>query len=234
MDRTLVVEFPWITLASDKADPPNWEEVVSTDTRMLGTSGLAYVQESKIDLTGYTQSDLTVGFRRSFEQKGQYESISWDPTYNPVQDLIYQETIISSVPFNDDQLLGAVSSSPGFIPFNVANYDWGHFNRTQIIHGRKELQVANSTIGSDAFNAKGAAVLMNITDNYYSSLEPTAADCLYCYRVVIFPEPASLLGGIQQVQVAPKRVILDAFTVEEPELEYMMRLKRSYELANQV
>ena len=234
MDRTLVAEFPWLAVKSDLGDPAKWEGNPNTDTRTLGTSGVAFVQEMKLDLSGYVQSDLTLGFRRSFEQVSGGNSIFWDPTFVPGNDAIIQQTIISSVPFNDDQLIAALFSSPGFTQYDLAALDWGNFNRTHIIHGRYQIMQPNSTIGSDAFNNKGNATLMNLIDNYYSSLEPTAADCLYCYRIFSLPTPAGALGGVNQISLPAKRVILDAFTVEEPDLEYMMRLKRSYELANQV
>ena len=232
MDRTLVAEFPWLAVKSDGSTPAKWVGNPNTDTRTLGPSGLAFVQEMKLDLSGYVQSDLTVGFRKSFEQVCASDAIFWDPTFSPGNDGIIQQTIISSVPFNDDQLMAALFSSPGFTQYNFATVDWGNFNRTHIIHGHYQLMLPNSTIGADAFTSKGNATLMNLVDNYYSSLEPTAADCLYCYRIFSLPSPES--GNVNQISLPAKRVILDAFTVEEPDLEYMMRLKRSYELANQV
>ena len=230
MDRQLTAEFPAFNLASDTFGA--WTQSPSTDTREFVTNG--YVQEMKLDLSGYTQSDLTVGFRRSFEQEGGPDSMYW-ATYEPNTDGIIQTTIISSVPMNDDQLANSTALSPGFIPYGVAGVDWGNFNREHIIHGRYQLMYANSVIGAGAFASPGNATLTSLVDNYFSSLEPTAADCLYCYRVFSVPAAgASGEDGPTVIYLPPKRVILDAFTVEEPELEYMMRLKRSYELANQV
>jgi len=58
---------------------------------------------------------------------------------------------------------------------------------------------------------------------------------LYCYRFLALPNGAAADEyGATGLVLPALRVILDAFTVEEPDLEYMMRLKRSYELANQV
>ena len=192
------------------------------------------VAESKLDLSGYVQSDLTVGFRRSFEQEGASNAIFWE-RYNANTDVLIETTIISSVPMNDAQLALATVVSPGFTVYNLAGADWGNFNREHIIHGRYQLMYANSVIGAGAFDSAGNATLTSLVDNYFSSLEPTAADCLYCYRVFAVPTPGAVgEDGITQLFLPPKRVILDAFTVEEPQLEYMMRLKRSYELANQV
>jgi len=231
MDRTLVAEFPWFGVG---VQSDNVYSLLASDTRPL--SSTVFLQEMKLDLSGYVQSDLTVGFRRSFEQFAGQDQIFWN-TFNASSDYTTETTIISSVPFNDDQLILATGSSPGFIPFYFAGQDWGNFNRTHIIHGRFTALMPNSTIGSSSYTSSGNATLMKLTDNSFSSLEPTAADCLYCYRVISCPVAGKVPGGasgITQIGLPAKRVILDAFTVEEPDLEYMMRLKRSYELANQV
>lgn len=230
MDRQLTAEFPGFYLASDGSG--SWEQSPATDTRVFGING--YVQEMKLDLSGYVQSDLTVGFRRSFEQDGGPDSINWLKAYDPNTDLVIETTIVSSVPLNDAQLTSALVTSPGFIPPFLTGLEPGNFNREHIIHGRYLVMYANSTIGGGGFGSSGNATLMKVTDNIFSSLEPTAADCLYCYRVFAVPAAATSGTGIERVGLPPKRIILDAFTVAEPDLEYMMRLKRSYELANQV
>ena len=229
MDRTLVVEFPWLALT---AEENNWSQTVTTDTRSIGLNG--FVQEMKLDLSGYTQSDLTIGFRRSFEQISGAEQIFWE-TFDVKTDYTIETIIISSVPFNDNQLAAALVSSPGFTQYSGAGaVDWGNFNRTHIIHGHYMAHMPNTTIGSSSFTSKGNATLLKVTDNYFSSLEPTASDCLYCYRIFAVPGAGSEEEGISALSLPARRVILDSFTVEEPQLEYMMRLKRSYELANQV
>ena len=230
MDRTLIAEFPAFYLGTDGAG--NFTQLVPTDTREI--SAKIYVQEMKLDLSGYVQDSLTVGFRRSFEQEGGPDQINWLKAYDPNTDSVSELTIVSSVPFNDEQLVYALVYSPGFTIPNLPGVDVGNFNREHIIHGRYQVMYANTTIGGGAFSSTGNATLISVTDNIFSSLEPTAADCLYCYRVVAIPNAANDGTGIDFVYLPAKRVILDAFTVEEPELEYMMRLKRSYELANQV
>jgi len=232
MDRQLVVEFPWLWLTATENVYTNRP---TTDTRQLAGFTNGYVQEMKLDLSGYVQSDLTVGFRRSFEQSGGVEQISW-VTFDVVNDGLIENVIISSVPMNDAQLGAAFVSCPGFTAYAdpTVTLDFGNFNRTHIIHGHFRYLFPNSTIGSGAFTSESSAALMAITDNVYSSLEPTAADCLYCYRIILVPAAGNEESGVKSVTMPPKRVILDSFTVEEPEIEYLMRLKRSYELANQV
>ena len=236
MDRQLTIEFPWLSLRNIPSGPGLYRYALNPPTDVRAISGdTIWVAEAKLDLSGYVQSDLTVGFRRSFEQKGGTEFIEWKTSYDPSTEYAIETILVSSVPFNDNQLFAACVGSPGFTNYVDAGIDWGNFNREHIIHGSYKIHYPNSVVGSSAFNGSGAATLVPLQDNYFSSLEPTAADCLYCYRVIIAPDHgASLSEGIQKLFFPPVRVILDAFTVEEPTLEYMMRLKRSYELANQV
>ena len=226
MDRQLTVELPpfFRTLSGG-----SYSTTLRTGYEQLDSN--MFVHKSTLDLGGYTrQDDLTVFFRRSFEQLGGPDDLSWN-SYEPGTDAILQNTIISSVPFTDEQLMNSLLVQPGFTPYSSVSDDFGNFNREHIIHGRYEVAYANSIIGSSAFTAFGSATLINLVDNYYSSLEPTAADTLYCYRIIALPRTNV---DIINVSLPAKRVILDAYVDAEPNNEYMMRLKRSYELANQV
>ena len=234
MDRQLTVEFPWLSLDLIIDGVATYQLLPATDVRKLLGNDRLYVAEQKIDLSGYVQDSLTVGFRRSFEQLGGSYFITWAKIFDP-QDYGIETTLVSSVPLNDDQLLAATVGMPGFTNYSTGVIDWGTFNREHIIHGSYKVHYVNSVVGSAAFNATGGATMVPFVDNYFSSLEPTAADCLYCYRIMLAPDHGNTTNnGTQTVVYPPMRVILDAFTVEEPELEHMMRLKRSYELANQV
>jgi len=103
----------------------------------------------------------------------------------------------------------------------------GRINRTSIIHGEYKLYTIDSNMV-----VPGANVSLSLLQReLYSSLEPTAADKLYGYRVmgVVVSE-----GEGDNVSAPATRVIMPGNISSEPKLEYMMRLKRSYELANQV
>ena len=196
MDRVLIAEFPYFSVQSDVQDPPAWTPLISSDTRYLGSN--IYLQEMKLDLSGYVQSDLTVGFRRSFEQESSAKLMKWEsPGYNAQIDGVFQQTIISSVPFTDVQIQFALGNSPGFIqPGGTGGTLGGNFNRNHIIHGRYEAMYANSMIGSNAFTTKGQRILNSFVDNYYSRLETNADDVLYRYRVITLPAPGGDYGGI--------------------------------------
>ena len=66
-----------------------------------------------------------------------------------------------------------------------------------------------------------------IADNQLGSLEPTASDRIYCYRCVSFGQNNA--NGIHSVFGA--RFLLQAVAKEEAEFQYLMRLQRSYVLA---
>jgi len=66
----------------------------------------------------------------------------------------------------------------------------------------------------------------------FSSLDPTAANKLWCYRVVRV-NAAAPLAPARVLNIPASRFILVGTTIEEKELPYMMRLKRSFELATQ-
>jgi len=242
MDRTLVAEFPELNLQDNAvADDGSWEQITTTDYTVLpGTNGQYWFNEMKLDLSGYTLDDLTVYFRNSFEQFNNYHQMQWNATTpNPLKpfDAIMTElTILSSVPFTQDNLIACVLGSPGFIRPNIPTLDFGNFNRTHIIHGTSILWGIDATIGSDLVRADGAGYARVVARHDFSSLEPTAAENIYCYRVMYLPEAVSTAKP-SQLDVAyfpSKRVILNCMIDKEADLEYMMRLKRSYELANQV
>ena len=226
MDRILNVDHPPFVISlsggSYTLSPTGFREI----------NRQVYVHESTLDLGGYTrQDDLTVYFRNSFEQTGGSDVLFWN-SYDPAIDSITEINIVSSVPFTDEQLERALLYQPGFTPFVIGTQDYGNFDRTHIIHGSYKIYFANSIIGASAFGNPGLATLQAAKDNIFSSLEPTAADTLYCYRVFAVPDPAQ--SDITQLGMPPMRILMSITTEEEPELSYMMRLKRSYELANQV
>lgn len=243
-DRILVQEWAPLFMQANTTTG-NWEFGTpngQTDYRPLQpaiyTNLNYWVSEHKLDLSGYAMEDLTFFFRNSFEQDGGFRYISWqagrDDPLVPYAAAVIENIIVSSVPFTDEQLIQATLVCPGFTPVGIPTADFGNFNRTHIIHGHLtaydvELdQITDPTTDSQGW-------LKPEQEFYYSSLEPTAADCLYCYRVITLPTGASSTGfGAVFASLGAKRVIMSGMAAEEPELEYMMRLKRSYELANQV
>ena len=84
----------------------------------------------------------------------------------------------------------------------------------------------NRVLNTDIDNA-ASTVMIPIFDEQLGSLEATASDRVYVYRYV------SIVGGDGVYNIYPVRFILRAEAKEEPEYQYLMRLKRSYELQNE-
>jgi hypothetical protein len=244
MDRLLVAETPGLIANADRIEQ-KWNNQGQTEWRNFSTltTNQYYVHESTIDLGGYTrQDDLTVFFRSSFEQVGGRYTVAWFATeQNPLNGFdaaILEMVFISSVPLTDAHFEQVFLAAPGFTNFRYDPSfipDQMHVNRTQIIHGHLQDRAVNTVTGSAAITAEGQGYMLPIVDEYFSSLEPTAADQLYVYRLIALPRPSILNStGLTSVLIPPRRIIMDTMVDKEPELSYMMRLKRSYELANQV
>ena len=240
-ERTLVAEFQPLSLASDEAGA--WELKIPTNYEELAFG--IYASKTTIDLSGYQMRDETVFFRSSFEQVGSLYSITWQVGSTPREMLpnrlnVLEQVIVSSVPMNDQQLIAYTNGSPGFNNYQEISLpagEWGNFNREHIIHGHYTIHGIQTNI-ADPLDEAGYSIQSRIVSEYYSSLEPTTADKLYCYRLFyMFGEPGDSqqdLTGIEFYFAPPLRVIMPIVTAEEPWLEYVMRQSRSYELANQV
>lgn len=255
MDRELCSEFQPLNLDVDRTSGEwvqspafgiaNYRYLVPTQSNIL-------VSQVDIDLAGYNQQDLTLFFRNSFEQTGGKYVASWfvaddgggvpNPPLSEFQTLLQEWTLVSSVPLSDEELYGHLAYPAGFLVPGLAaplpGLEFGTFDRSQIIHGRNLVHGLSPNIGSTAFSTigNGNGIYLVADDQYFSSLEPTAADRLYCYRVIGLPVPAydpSVETGLTSVSVPPKRILLTCTSAKEEDLDYMMRLKRSYELANQ-
>ena len=244
MDRVLNVEFAPLILQASSTVASGWEFIAAAETDYKSLAGYGdkiWVSEHKLDLSGYVMDDLTVYFRNSFEQKATAYTAEWEVdgpgALAPFDATVIESTILSTVPLSDENLGQTAIAAPGFIPGGYLGGAGGNFNRTHIIHGTSMFHGLDLTLGSDTLTIPGGATMRVIDYNDFSSLEPTAADCIYCYRVIVLPrayDRTTQPNGLDVFRAPAKRVLLNAMTDKEPELEYMMRLKRSYELANQV
>lgn len=181
-----------------------------------------------IDLSGYAMEDLTFSPYASFLQEGGFYFFR-DGAGAFVLDLV------SSVPIDPTEVTNAMilQSTPGFI--NTPNQNPAvtlpNDNPDTIMHSQFRF------MGNDT-SFPGNFFLKTELEAFASSLEPTAADKLYYMRIgIVFanvaPVPPQTDYGTQ-FSMPAGRIKIPGRWSKEPELEYMMRLKRSYELANQV
>lgn len=233
--RILVAEFSDADFSSANAGS-EWGLLSSnpTDIRGLDYLGLngVWIQEATIDLSGYQQEDKTLFFRNSYSQRSDGSYLSWiTPSSSPGYkgQLILETIFCTTVPFTDEQVAATLANSPGFDTRGFPGFPAGT-ERTQIIHGERLIWGASSMLGSTAFTDAGDGYLQLVSDTPFSSLEPTANDTIYCYRMFALPYAGSP-RELSQIWMPAARVVLNAYVDEEPTLEYMMRLRRSYELA---
>lgn len=227
MQRTLIAEFSAIQFATDR------DGAVTVDaggdwTNLSSTGNALFFQETQIDLSGYALQRKSFYPHSSFEQRSAPTSGSFSEASSPRN--IFDTIIVSSVPLTESALamFNYAQFLPGFTPYSVPAvpaYDEGYrINRDPLMHQHQLISSHDSTIATTG----GFSIYRITSDLYASSLEPTAADVLYCYRIIY----SGALDGTAYLPAA--RVLLPGTIAKEPTTEYMMRLKRSYELANQV
>jgi len=66
-----------------------------------------------------------------------------------------------------------------------------------------------------------------VSSHQFGSMAPTASDRVYCYRIVTFD------NDVTGITLPSARHLLVVDVKAEPEFEYLMRLKRSYDLQNE-
>ena len=109
-------------------------------------------------------------------------------------------------------------------------------------HTLGEIHCCSSNLSSENTTFKIPNFQQLQRSQRFESGEPTAADKLYCYRIVqiqadgLLPTDPSggLTPGQSYISIPAARQLIAGRINEESELVYMQRLKRSYELANQV
>jgi len=221
IQRTLTAEFAGLGATWSKTAETF---VIENGSYQQIATGV-FLQQQDIDLSGYAMERKTFYPYSSFEQKGGFIAAQFDAAVT-IQPYLAEFVIVSSVPLSNNDLFATIATAPGFTMPNLPQ-PAGRFNRSHIIHGSgKWFTIDNTMSVSGGFNT------LRLIDSYnFSSLEPTAADKLYCYRLLTV---TSGEGEADSLSYPVCRVILPGTISSEPKLEYMMRLKRSYELANQV
>ena len=224
MQRTLCAEFAPCGITYDRT-ASRWD-LTTGITGWLDIAPGVFVTQQDIDLSGYAMARKTFYPYSSFEQRGGFTSAQFNATLTS-QPYASDITIISSVPLSNNDLLVALSSAPGFTGLPGYLTAVNRFERSNIIHGEMKLYTIDSAMALPG----GYNTLKLLEREIFSSLEPTAADKLYCYRIIgVF----AVSGEGTAALFPATRVLLPGNISSEPQLEYMMRLKRSYELANQV
>ena len=167
------------------------------------------------DLAGLSQREKTLFFKGATVQQLGNPTMPNGAAGDSCQ--IYD--IMTSSPMSSDELT-SFSQAGNFAGLSGAATSGLTFDQT--IYARRREYVVSVDLA-----AWGALQL--VSDDQLGSMNPTASDRVYSYRMII----TSLAGTNKTLGVLGSRQILSAEAKEEPEFEYLMRLKRSYELQNE-
>ena len=202
--KTLTKEHGWVEL--EQLIPNNWT-VSSTYQGWRAYDPFNFVSSTYFDLAGMSQQEKTLFFEAAaatsmYPPKG---------TGQAAGDQCIVADIMTSSPLSDEELVFFLAYG-NFKNGGVLTFD-------QTIYAR----VQNFVVDIDTA-AWGYFSLMSETN--LGSLEATASDRVYSYRVV----SVGLNTTSTVLTLAPTRHLLKTEAREEKDYEYLMRLKRSYEL----
>ena len=205
--KTLAKEIPNLTVLKagpvftmEAADQSGWELVTGTTN--------SFINQTFFDLAGMSQREKTLFFEAAALQ----EVLAPFATAATAGDTIIVTDIMSTQQLRPNEAL-AFSAQGNFADSGSS------LNYEQTIYGRVRI------FNVDLDNAAGGYYI-TLADNQMGSLQATASDRIYCTRVVSFGTGNS--NGNHGVSYA--RYLLRANAREEAEYQYLMRLRRSYEL----
>lgn len=222
MNRTLRIEIPQCAIGKGLEDD-DWTAIDGLNGWQL-VQGLYPAWEGTIDLSGYTRDHKTFYPEGGVIQEGPYYGeVGCDGT------IVY--TVVSTIPIDLENLVyqcSTINGGLGFmnLGFTAAILDLPQQNWETVMFAQSEMLVTNSNISPNSIG-----ICEPITLKQSGSLAPTATDTLYIGKVVV---GVSNFSSSTSCVIPASRIVLAGMIGEEPDVEYLMRLKRSVELANQV
>jgi hypothetical protein len=175
--------------------------------------GITFVSERVLDVAGLAMEEETLFFDGITVQEASFTAgISGTPVGTPGDSFIVMD-FVSTVPIDIDADFGKIFfHGVGFPASGGSNFEHIPYART-----------VRYTLDLDT----NAAFAFKASTEQSGSMEPTASDRLYVYRLIFIID---FSGTTSIVTVPGARVLFALTTKEEPTYEYLMRLKRSYDL----
>ena len=171
-----------------------------------------FLSSGYFDLAGMTLQEKTLFFSGAMVQDYLAPSIG----SGVVGDTMVIVDLMMTTPFEDNnKLFESYAVGFGFLG--------SHENFEQVTYGRSQVMSLN-------VDALASAQPVLLHQNHFGSGSATASDRIYTYRLVRFVKASD---AARSLTLPGCRHILSADAKEEPEFEYLMRLKRSYELQNE-
>jgi hypothetical protein len=187
------------------------------------SGGTLYWHETTIDLSGYAAESLSfVPTAVGIQDPGLYYVKQAGGSTGPSTELFTQVLdIITSVPINP-QVIGDLQ---------LFSIGMGMLGSTEdfksIVMGQYRMMTPSTTLTLPNYQQLQRS-------QRFDSGEPTAADKLFCYRIVNVYAVGSAdpWGPASLIQSPAARQILQGVMTTENELVHLMRMKRSLELAS--
>jgi len=211
--KTLAKEHQYLQLVRSG---PDWTvQFTKGSWRKIGAE--SFVSENYFDLAGMAMDDKTL----FFEAAGVQTVLA--PLANNVGtgDSAIIMDIMCTRQITDAQLIatllyGNMAGNQG------VSGSQGPLSFEETVYARTQMFVRHVDTAAWGY--------LTMTDeNFFGSMEPTASDRIYSYRLVFL---SALTGGTNttEVTIAPARHLLKSSAREESDHKYMMRLMRSYQL----
>jgi hypothetical protein len=175
-----------------------------------GNSLYAY-SKKYFDLAGLAIDEKTLFFDMAAVQTSSLPVFSGPASPG---DSIQIVDVMTSIPLTEDATM-LTDLAYGF-GFNGSRQNFEH-----VIFARSLQYAVHLDLGAYASPTLTAS-------NQYGSGDPTASDRVYSYRFIIIV--VAVASGVTGSSIAGARHVLTATPKEEQEYQYLMRLKRSYEL----
>jgi len=178
--------------------------------------GVFWVYRTYIDLAGYSVDDLTM-FTKGVDIQKQAITTTLIGNVAKTWD---EYDILTTRRITDDEITGLhLGSGPGFALSTV--------DLQQVIYGEVDQLASNTQVPS---------TFIRINRDTFGSGVPTAMDKLHWTRVLFVPGTAAAPGPAEADNwiVFPTNLIVDAVTAKEEDLVWVERVRRSYQLQEEL
>ena len=213
---TLAKEHQLVNLTRTDPNAPDW--VITSqfgNYRPIGPN--AFCSATYFDLAGLAMDDKTL----FFEAAGVQGILAPLANRTGSGDSCLIMDLMSTRPLTDAQLVTTIIGGGNFAG-SPSSDGQGPLSFEETVYGRTQMYVRHLDTSAWGY--------ITMTDeNFFGSMEPTASDRIYSYRVII---PSTLTAGTNMttLTIYPARHLLSSVAKEEPEFQYLMRLMKSYQL----
>jgi len=181
--------------------------IVTNGWETINTNDVCY--RTYIDLSGWSIQQLTTFTQGIDIQKSNIPLLAIPPA---TADVVWEFDFITTRRLTREELAGIVfGNCPGFLPSTVDLMD--------VIYGERMQYARNTTIPQ---------TVVQISGETFGSGNPTAMNKLHWTRYLALGNSSPT----DELTIYPTNLVVQAMTVEEKDLVYLERLRRSYVLQN--